>query len=61
MPSNKDAAAIKALQELGLRKDSTSPSPEIQDLLDQLDACEKELGVIDPDVLNKYIVPKSSR
>lgn len=53
----KDAAAIKALEELGLKKeqDSNSLSPQIQDLENQLNNYEAELGDLDPTTLEKYL------
>jgi hypothetical protein len=55
----KDAAIVKALEELGLRKDPTPASPQIADLLAQLDNYESELGRLDPTTLSKYL--KSSK
>jgi hypothetical protein len=59
MNSKKDAAAIKALEELGLRKGPTQVSPEIQDLIDQLDNYDKEIGPADPTTLKQYLIPKN--
>lgn len=61
MTSKKDAATIKALEELGLRKDPQSIPPQIADLAQQLARCEDEMGSIDPEVLAKYLIkpPKS--
>ncbi len=56
--SKKDAAVIKALEELGLRKESdpnTLP-PELADLQQQLDQYEEEIGSIDNDTLKKFIL-----
>lgn len=53
----KDAAAIKALEELGLRKeqDPGSSSTQIKDLQSQLDHYADEIGNLDPHTLEKYL------
>lgn len=57
MTKSKDAAAIKALEELGLRNHSNSSlSSDIEDLRRQLDAYEQEIGSLDPDTLAKYLI-----
>ena len=54
---SKDAAVIKALQELGLRKnqDPSTLSPEIADLQQQLDNYDQEFDDVDPNTLKKFI------
>lgn len=61
MTKSKDAAAIKALEELGLRNHSNSSlSSDIEDLRRQLDAYEQEIGSLDPDTLAKYLIKSST-
>ena len=54
---SKDAAVIKALQELGLRKNQepNTLSPEIADLQQQLDNYDQEFDDVDPNTLKKFI------
>lgn len=55
--SKQDAAVIKALEELGLRKeaDPTTLPPEIVELQKRLDQYADEIGELDPDTLKKYV------
>ena len=54
--SNKNAAVIKALAELGLLKNSRSDIPQIEDIEKRLEQFEKELGqTLDPETLKKYL------
>jgi hypothetical protein len=56
--SKKDAAVIKALEELGLRKktDSDSLPDSLADLASQLDQYEQELGSLDANTLRQYLI-----
>ena len=54
--SNKNAAVIKSLAELGLLKSSRSTTPDIEEIEKQLQQFEKELGLrLDPETLKKYL------
>ena len=55
---SKDAAIIKALEELGLRKDAdpnTLPD-QLSDLQTQLDQYEHEIGELDANTLKKFLL-----
>lgn len=56
---SKDAAVIKALEELGLRKQEVSVPDDLSDLSDQLDKYKEELGRMDPKTLQQYLIRKS--
>ena len=54
--SNKNAAVIKSLAELGLLKSSRSNTSDIEEIKKQLEQFEKELGqTLDPETLRKYL------
>ena len=59
--STKDAAAVKALEELGLRKTPTSDTlpDQLSDLQAQLDSYEEEFGKLTPERLQKYLVNRN--
>lgn len=55
---SKDAAVIKALEELGLRKNTPPVSDNLSDISDQLDKYKDELGKFDAKTLQQYIIRK---
>jgi len=53
---NSDATIIKALEELGLRKEPSSNPPDVEELQKRLADYEQEFGsTLDPEILRKYL------